>query len=88
MVENSETELLGILKLMDVGSLTCACGILGLDVSEQKKGNRKLLLKHILRKPNSEDEVLEGSDDAGSWYTKLLDHLRWSFSKTVIALSV
>ena len=40
MVENSETELLGILKLMDVGSLTCACGILGLDVSEQKKGNR------------------------------------------------
>ena len=43
-MENFETELLGMLTLKDADSLTCAYGLLGLDVPEQKKGNRKLLL--------------------------------------------
>ena len=56
------------------------CGILGLDVSEKKKGNLKLLLKFILRQFNTED--VERNDDGGSsWYTKLYNHLRVSFSK-------
>ena len=55
MVENLETEVLGMLTLMNADSLACACGILGLDVPEQKRGNHKLLLKYILRQPNSED---------------------------------
>ena len=49
MVETVEAEVFGMLTLMDADSLTCACGILGLDVPEQKKGNRKLLLKYISR---------------------------------------
>ena len=37
--------------------------------------------------PNSED--VEVSDDGGSsWYAKLHDHLRVSFSKKAMALSV
>ena len=32
-----------MLTLTDEDSLACACGILGLDVPEQKKGNPKLL---------------------------------------------
>ena len=49
-------------------------GILSLDVSEQKKGNHKLLLKSILRQLNSEE--VEKSDDGGfSSYKKLHDHL-------------
>ena len=33
---------------MDADSLTCTCGIMGLDVPEQKKSNLRLLLKYIL----------------------------------------
>ena len=74
ITENFETEVPGMLTMMDSDSLTCACGILGLVVPEQKKGNLKLLLKYILRQFNSEDE--EGSDYGGcSWYTKLHNHL-------------
>ena len=64
MVENLETEVLGMLALMDADSLACACGILGLDLTELKKGNHKLLVKYILRQLNAED--VEGSDDGGS----------------------
>ena len=49
VVENFETELLGMLTLMDADSLACFCGILGLDVPEQKKDNLKLLLIYVLR---------------------------------------
>ena len=38
-----------MLTLMDADSLACACGILGLDVPEQKKDNLKHLLIYILR---------------------------------------
>ena len=44
---------------------------------EQKKGNRKLLLKHILRQFNSEDA--KGSDDgAYSWASPL----KWKYKTT------
>ena len=67
--------------------LACACGIMGLDVPKQMKGNHKLLLKYILRQLNSED--IEGSDDGGcSWYVKLHDQLRVSFSEKAMHLSV
>ena len=46
-MENFETEVLGMLNLMDADSLACACGILDLVVPEQKKGNLILLLKYI-----------------------------------------
>ena len=73
-MKNFETEVLGMITLMDAGSLACACGIQGLVDPEQKKGNFKLLLKYILRQLNSEDA--KGSDNGGSsWYTKLHDHL-------------
>ena len=69
-----------MLTVMNADSLACAYRILGLDVAEQKKNNRKLLLKYILRQFNSED--IEDSDDGGShWYVKLHNHLRVSFSK-------
>ena len=65
---------------MDADSLASACGLLGLDVPEQKKGNRKLLLKYILMQPNFED--VEGFDDGGSsWYAKLHHHLTFFFQK-------
>ena len=48
-MKNFETEVLGMITLMDAGSLACACGIQGLVDPEQKKGNFKLLLKYILR---------------------------------------
>ena len=64
MLENLNTKVLGMLTLMDADSLACACEKLGSDVSEQKKGNRKLLLKYILRQPNSQD--VERSDNGGS----------------------
>ena len=48
-MENVETEVLGMLTFMDVDILACVCGILGLVVPEQKKGDLKLLLKYILR---------------------------------------
>ena len=87
MVENLETEVLGMLNLIDADSLACACRILGLDVPQQKKGNHTLLLKYILRWLNSED--IEGNDDGGSsWYAKLQDYLRVSFSKKAMHLSV
>ena len=79
IVEKIETEALGVLG--------GACGILGLDVPEQKKGNLKLHLKYILRQFNSED--VEGSDDGGSsCYAKLHNHLRVRFSKKVMHLLV
>ena len=43
IMENFETEVLRMLTFTKVDSLTCACGILGLVVPEQKKGNLKLL---------------------------------------------
>ena len=64
VVENFETEVLGMLTLMDADSLACACGMLSLNAPEQKKGNLKHLLKYTLRHLNSED--IEGSDDEGS----------------------
>ena len=39
IMENFETEVLVMLTLMEVDSLVCACGTLGLVVPEQKKGN-------------------------------------------------
>ena len=63
-MENLQTEVPQMLTLMDTDSLACACGTLGLDVPEQKKGNLKRLLKYILRQVNSED--IEGNDDGGS----------------------
>ena len=70
MLENFETEVLGMLTLTDADILSCACGILGLVVPEQKKGNLKLLLKYILRQFGSKD--VEGSDDGGSsWVNSL-----------------
>ena len=73
-MENFEIEVLGMLTLIDAESLACACGILGLVVPEEKKGNLKLLLRYILRQFNFKD--FEGSGDVGSsWYTKLNDHL-------------
>ena len=87
MKEKLETEVIGMLTSMDADSLACDCGIMGLDVPEQKKGNCKLLLKYILRQTNSED--VKGSDGGGySWYTKLYDHLEAGFSKKVTTLSV
>ena len=64
IMENFETEVLGMLTFMDEDSLTCACGILGLAVPEQKKGNFNHLLKYILRQVNSEDA--KGRDAGGS----------------------
>ena len=63
-----------MLTLIDADNLARACGILGLDDPEQKKGNLKLLFKYVLRQFNSEDR--EASDDGGSyWYVKLDNHL-------------
>ena len=74
IMENIKTEVLRMLTFMDVDSLACACGILGLVVPEQKKSNLKLLLKYILRQFNSVDA--DGINDGGSsWYRKLHDHL-------------
>ena len=88
MVESLETKLLGMLTLVDVDSLAYVSGILGLEVPEQKKGNRKLLLKYFLRQANSEG--VDSSDYGCSiWYTKLhYGHLRVSFSKKAMVLSV
>ena len=72
---------------MDADSLAFVCGILGLDVPEQKKVHLKLYLKYILRKFNSED--VEGNDDGdSSCYAKIHKHLRASFSKNFIHLLV
>ena len=60
-MENLETEVLGMLAMLDADSLHCACGIVGLDAPEEKKGNEKLLLKFLLRKLNSEE--VETSQD-------------------------
>ena len=73
-MENLETEVLSMPAMLDVGSLHCACGIVELDVPEEKKGNQNFLLKFLLRKLNSEE--LEASQDGGaSWFQKLRDHL-------------
>ena len=75
VVEKLETEMLGMLTLMDADGLAYASGILSLDVPEQRKGTLKLLVKYVLRQVSSED--LEGSDDGGSSkYAKLHNHLR------------
>ena len=60
ITEKFEAEVPGIFTLMDADSLACACGILGLIVPEQKKGNLKRLLKYMLRQYNYED--VEGSE--------------------------
>lgn len=66
MVEKLEIEVLGNAHLEGcTSSLACACEILGLDGWEQKKGNRKLILKYILRLLNS--KVRQGSDDGSFW---------------------
>ena len=71
---NFETKVLAVLTFIDLDSLACVCGILGLVAPEQKKGNLKLLLKFIIRQFCSEDA--EGIDDGGcSWYGKLHDYL-------------
>ena len=85
IVKNSKIEVLEMITLMDADSFACACGILGLDVLEQNKGNLKLLLKYILRQLNPDD--IESSDDGGFfWYAELHDHLTVSFSKNMIHL--
>ena len=43
-----------MLAMLDADSLHCACGIVGLDVPEEKKGNQNLLFKSLLRKLISE----------------------------------
>ena len=60
-MENLETEVLGMLAMLDADSLHSAFGIVGLDAPEEKKGNEKLLLKFLLRKLNSEE--VETSQD-------------------------
>ena len=88
MVESLETKLLGMLTLVDADSLAYVSGIMGLEVPEQKKGNRKLLLRHFLRQANSEG-VKSSDYGCSSWYTKLhYGHLRVSFFKKAMALSV
>ena len=49
IIENFKIEVLGMLTLMDAEGLVCACGVLDLIVSDQKKGNLKFLLKYIFR---------------------------------------
>ena len=44
-MEDFETEVLGMLTVMNADSLACAYRILGLDVAEQKKNNRKTSFK-------------------------------------------
>ena len=66
-MENLETELLSMLAMLDADSLHCACGIVGLDVPEEKIVNQNLL-KFLLRKLNSEEM-------GASWFQKLHDHL-------------
>ena len=73
-MENLETEVLGMLAMLDADSLHRGCGIIGLDVPEGKKGNQKLLLKFLLRKLNSE-EVEISQDGGAAWFQKLHDHL-------------
>ena len=63
-----------MLTFFDVDSLTCACGIPGLVIPEQKRGNLKLLLKYIFRQFDYEDA--EGCDDGvSSWYKEVHHHL-------------
>ena len=77
-----ETEVLSMLAMLDTDSLHCACGIVGLDVPEEKKGNQNLLLKFLLRKSNSEE--VEASQDGGaSWFQKLHNHLSKYFQPGV-----
>ena len=85
IMEKFQTEVFEMFTLMDVCSLACSCGILGLVVPEQKKGNFKLLLKCILRQFNSED-VEDSDDGSSSWYTKLHDRLRTRFPKKIMHL--
>ena len=63
-MENLEAEVLSMLAMLDADSLHCACRIVGLDVPEEKKGNRNLLLKSLLRKLKSEE--VEASQDGGA----------------------
>ena len=59
IMENFETEVLGMLILMEVDSLAFACGILGLVVPKQKECNLKLLLKYIFRQFNKVQGVVK-----------------------------
>ena len=69
MVENVESEVLGMLTLMNAGNLACAGRILGLDVPEQKKEKHKNFLKYILRHLKSEG-VKDIGDGDSTWYVK------------------
>ena len=73
-MEYLEAEVLVMLAMLDAASLHCACGIVGLDVPEEKKGNQKLLLKFLLGKLNSEEVEADQHGEA-SWFQKLYDHL-------------
>ena len=66
-MENLETEVLGMLAILVAGDLHCACGIVGLNVPEEKKDNQTLLLKFLLRNFNSE-EVKVSQDGEASWF--------------------
>ena len=77
-MENLETEVLGMLSMLDAYKLHCAFRIVGLDAREEKKNNQKLLLKFLLKKLNSK-EVEESQDGGTSWFQKLHDHLSECF---------
>ena len=62
-MEILETGVLSMLAILDADSPHYACGIVGLDAPEEKKGNQNLLLKFLLRKLNSEE--VETSQDGG-----------------------
>ena len=66
-MENLETEVIGMLAIWVADDLHCACGIVGLDVPEEKKDNQTLLLKFLLRNFNSE-EVKASQDGGVSWF--------------------
>ena len=73
-MENLETEVLSMFAMLDADSLHYACGIVGLDMAKEKKGNQKLLIKFLLRKLNSE-EVVASQDGGASWFKKVHGHL-------------
>ena len=56
-----------MLAILVADDLRCVCGIVGLDVPEEKKDNQTLLLKFLLRNFNSE-EVKASQDGGASWF--------------------
>ena len=77
MVENMETEGLGMLTLLNADILDCACGILCLLVPA--------FLRCTLKQLNSKEA--EGGDDRGcsTWRVKLQDHPRINLFKKSFA---